>query len=57
MPSGFAAVRDAWNGLCSYTGNANGSSAMCNTPSNSQSWRRVEQYNPGFVCGKSEPGT
>ena len=53
MPSGFTAIHSVWNGLCSYTGNANGSSAMCNAPSNSQSWRRAEQYNPGFVCGNT----
>jgi hypothetical protein len=53
MPSGFAAVRDMWNGLCSYTGNANGNNALCNIPTNTHAWRNPGQYNPGFVCGKA----
>ena len=53
VPVGFAAVRDNWNDLCSYTNNANGNYAACNIPSNSYSWRYPAQYNPGFMCGKS----
>ena len=52
LPSGFAAIRGRWNGLCSYTGNANGNSVLCNVPSNSHSWRSPGQYNPGFICAK-----
>eukprot|EP01048_Picozoa_sp_COSAG05_P015817 COSAG05_NODE_1954_length_3791_cov_5.358884_1_plen_1088_part_00 len=57
MPGGFAAIRDHWNGLCSYTGNANGSYALCNLPSNTHAWRHPSQAdgNPGFICGR--PGS
>jgi hypothetical protein len=54
VPVGFAAIRDNWDGLCSYTNNANGNYALCNIPSNSHSWRYPAQYNPGFICGKVE---
>ena len=39
MPGGFAAIRDNWNGLCSYTARANGNYALCNIPTNSHSWQ------------------
>eukprot|EP01048_Picozoa_sp_COSAG05_P004992 COSAG05_NODE_286_length_12159_cov_63.200249_1_plen_1966_part_10 len=52
VPGGFAAVRDNWNGLCSYTANANRNYALCNIPANTHAWRTPAQYNPGFVCGK-----
>jgi hypothetical protein len=51
MPNGFSKIRNNWNDLCSYTANANGNYALCNIPSNRHAWRRVEQYNPGFICG------
>jgi hypothetical protein len=51
-PPGLAAIRDNWNGLCSYTAAARGDYALCNIPVNTQSWRNPGQYNPGFVCGK-----
>ena len=41
------------NGLCSYTGKANGNSALCNIPANSHAWKSPSQSNPGFICGKS----
>jgi hypothetical protein len=55
MPSGFADIRDKWNGLCSYTARANGNYALCNIPINTHAWRHPGQYNPGFVCGKEIP--
>merc|ERR1711939_1137354 len=55
MPSGFSAIRDKWNGLCSYTANANRNYALCNIPINTHAWRTPGQYNPGFVCGKEVP--
>jgi len=51
-PPGLAAVRDKWNGLCSYTGNARGNYALCNVPINTHAWRTPGQYNPGFICAK-----
>ena len=54
MPSGFAAIRDKWNNLCSYTNNANGNNALCNVPINTHAWRTPAQYDPGFMCGVSE---
>jgi hypothetical protein len=53
-PPGFAAIRDKWNGLCSYTANANGNNALCNIPANSHSWRNPGQTNPGFICAKED---
>jgi hypothetical protein len=41
-----------WDGLCYYTGNANGNNALCNTPLSTHSWKNPSQYNPGFMCGK-----
>jgi hypothetical protein len=32
FPSGWAAVRKNWEGLCSYTASANGNHALCNIP-------------------------
>eukprot|EP01048_Picozoa_sp_COSAG05_P000829 COSAG05_NODE_25_length_31349_cov_4.978560_24_plen_549_part_00 len=55
VPSGFAAIRDVWRYKCSYTGNARGNYAYCNTPSNTHSWRYPSQTNPGFVCGAVVP--
>ena len=51
MPGSFASIRDHWDGLCSYTANANTNYALCNIPTNTHAWRSPEQYNPGFVCG------
>merc|ERR1719162_2007129 len=51
-PLGFAEIRDNWKGLCSYTESANGNYALCNTPSNSHSWKTAKEYNPGFMCAK-----
>merc|ERR1719472_105082 len=56
LPSGLAAVRKMWSGLCSYTGNANRNYALCNIPTNTHAWRLPGQYNPGFVCGKVASG-
>merc|ERR1711865_746958 len=53
-PPGLAAIRDKWNGLCSYTANANGNNALCNIPINTHAWRNPGQANPGFVCGMGE---
>jgi len=52
MPGGFAGIAGKWDGLCSYTANANGNYALCNIPANTHAWRHPGQYNPGFVCGK-----
>ena len=41
-----------WNGLCVYTANANGNSALCNIPINSHSWQKPPQPDPGFICAK-----
>merc|ERR1719149_585821 len=38
-PAGFAAIRNKWNNLCSYTANARGNYALCNIPANSHQWR------------------
>ena len=51
FPSGWSGISSNWNGLCSYTANASGNSALCNVPSNTRSWRKPSQYNPGFICG------
>ena len=51
-PSGLSKIWSMWNGVCSYTGNANGNYALCNIPANSHAWRHPGQYDPGFVCGK-----
>ena len=51
MPPGFEVIRDKWNNLCAYTGNANGNYALCNIPINTHAWRHPGQYNPGFMCG------
>jgi hypothetical protein len=50
-PKGFAAVRDMWEKLCTYTQSANGNSALCNVPANSHAWKTPTQANPGFACG------
>ena len=50
VPSGFAAVRDKWKGLCSYTAKARGNYARCNTGSWRVAWRRPNK-NTGFICG------
>ena len=55
FPTGFANIRNRWNGLCAYTGNANRNYAVCNVPSNGYQWRHPGQYNPGFVCGRVKP--
>ena len=52
FPSGWAAVRSNWAGLCSYAGRGNANSALCNVPSNAHAWKQPSQYNPGFICGK-----
>merc|ERR1711990_755550 len=52
MPGGFAAIADMWDGLCSYTANANGNYALCNIPINTHAWRHQGQVNPGFICAK-----
>ena len=57
MPAGFAAIRDRWNGLCSYTANANASHALCNVPASALSWRLPAQYNPGFMCARAARST
>jgi hypothetical protein len=54
QPGGMAAIRDNWNGLCSYTGKARGNYALCNIPINTHAWRHPGQYNPGFVCAKGQ---
>ena len=51
VPFGFASIRHQWNGLCSYTGSANGNSALCNIPYNSHSSQLPGNANPGFMCG------
>jgi len=51
MPGGFAAIADMWDGLCSYTANANRNYALCNIPINTHAWRHPGQANPGFICG------
>ena len=51
VPSGFAAVREKWKGLCSYTAKAKGNYALCNYPTNTHSWKTPAQYSPGFMCG------
>ena len=52
FPSGWSKISDNWDGLCSYTGNANHGNALCNIPTNTHAWRSPAQYNPGFICGK-----
>merc|ERR1711881_733810 len=49
-PPGLDGIRNKWNGLCSYTRNANGNYALCNIPVNTHAWRHPGQANPGFVC-------
>ena len=51
FPSGWSSISSNWDGLCGYTGNANGNSALCNVPINTHAWRTPGQYNPGFICG------
>ena len=55
-PAGLDKIHHLWNGHCSYTGKANGNSALCNIPANSHSWRKPSQVNPGFICAKVEGG-
>merc|ERR1712166_1114766 len=54
FPSGWSKIKTNWDGLCSYTNNANGNYALCNIPINTHAWRRPSQYNPGFMCAKSD---
>ena len=49
---GFMKVANKWNGLCSYCNKANQGMALCNIPVNSHSWKKPQQYNPGFMCGR-----
>jgi len=53
FPSGWSAIKSSWDGLCSYTANANGNNALCNIPSNTHAWRNPAQANPGFMCAKA----
>ena len=48
-PRGFTQIRDHWDGLCSYTANANRNYALCNIPANTHSWRSAAQANPVSV--------
>jgi hypothetical protein len=57
VPTGFDKIHHLWNGHCSYTGHANGNSALCNIPANSHSWRKPSQVNIGYVCGKIVGGS
>jgi hypothetical protein len=61
MPAGFAVVSNLWNGLCSYTGKANGNKALCNIPANTHNWQgpnfNKKSPAPGFVCGKIVGGS
>ena len=54
MPTGFEKIQDKWDGLCSYTGTANHNkkpdirnSALCNIPSNTHTWKKPSDVNPG----------
>ena len=55
FPSGWSAIAKNWDGLCSYTGSAGSSRALCNVPTNTHSWQK-----PGsaykFMCGKIDDG-
>ena len=43
---GWATVRSAWNGMCSYTGSAYDNHAVCHVPASSHSWQLHEcEYN------------
>ena len=45
-PPGWATVRSAWNGMCSYTGSAYDNHAVCHVPASSHSWQLHEcEYN------------
>ena len=47
MPGGFTAIKDKWDGLCSYTARANKDKALCNIPTNTHTWKTPRQANPG----------
>ena len=51
MPGGFASIRSNWDGVCSYTANANGNYALCNIPTNTHAWKTAAQGPRVFVCG------
>ena len=49
FPSGWSSISSHWDGLCSYTANANRNYALCNIPANTHSWRSAAQANPVSV--------
>ena len=52
FPSGWSDIKDNWNGRCSYTASHNGASALCNSPTNTHSWRTPSQGPTSFVCAR-----
>ena len=47
-----------WDNTCSYSATANGDYAYCQTSSSGAAgWRRPDQMNPGFVCGRRAEGS
>ena len=52
VPSGLSSIRAHWEGLCSYTGTANGSQALCNIPTNQHNWYTPAYAQVGFMCGR-----
>merc|ERR1712072_931285 len=51
FPKGWSRVASKFDGLCAYTGRANGKRALCNVPKNSHSWRTASQSRT-FMCAR-----
>merc|ERR1712072_723309 len=51
FPKGWSRVASKFDGLCAYTGKANGNYALCNVPKNSHSWRTASQSGT-FMCAR-----
>merc|ERR1719245_1803756 len=51
-PTGFAAVKDKWNGLCAFTGSDGGDQKTLCSYANGHAYYTMAQNNPGFICGK-----
>ena len=60
-PTGFAAMKEHWDGVCYYTSNANGPHALCATdgggnPSSGHAWMRpstlLNKDSKYFMCAR-----
>jgi hypothetical protein len=58
VPKGFPDIQKHWDGVCSYTRNANGNNALCNAPLSTHSWKNPYNYKPtGVMCARVKGST